>query len=87
MKRFALLTTVLTAVLTLLLPFIGGGGPALTGGVSYASAAKSSGPLYASSIDAPSASDPDEATVASSLPSCARNMQHLSLFFALPTCT
>ena len=65
MKRFALLTTVLTAVLTLLLPFIGGGGPALTGGVSYASAAKSSGPLYASSIDAPSASDPDEATVVS----------------------
>jgi hypothetical protein len=53
MKRFALLTTVLTAVLTLVLPFIGGGGPALSG--SVASASSSRAPRYASSIAAPAA--------------------------------
>lgn len=48
MKRFALLTTVLTAVLTLLLPFVGGSGPSLTGDAS-AFAADSTTPIYASS--------------------------------------
>ena len=65
MKRFALLTTVLTAVLTLLLPFIGGSGPALTGGASYASAAGFNGPRYASSIDAPATAAPTETSIAS----------------------
>lgn len=55
MKRFALLTTVLTAVLTLVLPFIGGSGPSLTGAVSSASAADSAAPRYASSLAAPAA--------------------------------
>ena len=56
MKRFALFTTVLTAVLTLVLPFIGGGGPSLTGGVASASAAGFVAPRYASSPSAPTAS-------------------------------
>ena len=56
MKRFALLTTVLTAVLTLLLPFVGGGGPSLTGSESSASAARSTAPIYASALVAPVAS-------------------------------
>jgi hypothetical protein len=63
MKRFALLTTVLTAVLTLVLPFIGGGGPSLTGTVSYASAAGSTAPVYASSLVAPAASAVSSSTV------------------------
>jgi hypothetical protein len=37
MKRFALLTTIFTAVLTLVLPFIGGGGPSLASGSASAS--------------------------------------------------
>jgi hypothetical protein len=56
MKRFAILTTALTAVLTLVLPFIGGGGPALTGNVSSASAIGSAAPRYASSVVATAAS-------------------------------
>jgi hypothetical protein len=55
MKRFALLTTVLTAVLTLVLPFIGGGGPSLSGTASPASAAGTMGPRFASSLIAPAA--------------------------------
>lgn len=43
----------LTAVLTLVLPFIGGGGPALSG--SVASASSSTVPIFASSIAAPAA--------------------------------
>ena len=56
MKRFAILTTSLTAVLTLVLPFIGGGGPALTGNTSSASAIGSAAPPYASSVVATAAS-------------------------------
>ncbi|MEO6943688.1 MAG: hypothetical protein ABI053_03140 [Lacisediminihabitans sp.] len=55
MKRFALLTTVFTAVLTLVLPFIGGSGPALLGnGSSSAQAGNSSAPLFASPVVATS---------------------------------
>ena len=53
MKRFAVLTTILTVVLTLLLPFVGGSGPSLTGSVSSASAAGPTAPVYASSVVAP----------------------------------
>jgi hypothetical protein len=49
MKRFAFLTTALTAVLTLVLPFVGGGGPSLTGTSFSAAAVGSAAPLYASS--------------------------------------
>ncbi len=48
MKRFALLTTILTGVLVLLLPFIGGGGPAIGTGVSSATAAETGLPIFAS---------------------------------------
>ena len=65
MKRFALLTTVLTAVLTLLLPFIGGGGPALSGGALYASAAGSTGPRYASSPVASATAAPTAPSIVS----------------------
>lgn len=63
MKRFALLTSVLTAVLTLLLPFVGGGGPSLTGSVSSANAAGSTAPAYASSLVAPVASATSRTTI------------------------
>ncbi len=63
MKRFALLTTILTVVLTLLLPFVGGGGPSLTGSVSSASAAGSTAPVYASSAVAPVTSVAVTATI------------------------
>ena len=56
MKRFALLTTALTAVLTLVLPFIGGGGPSLTGSSFSASAVGSAGPAYSSTAVSPVAS-------------------------------
>ena len=47
MKRFAILTTVITAVLTLVLPFVGGGGPSIAGSnVAFADAA--SAPMFAS---------------------------------------
>jgi hypothetical protein len=63
MKRFALLTTVLTAVLTLVLPFVGGGGPSLTGRVASASAAGSTAPIFASSLVAPVASAATPTTI------------------------
>ncbi len=47
MKRFALLTVVITAVLTLLLPFVGGSGPGLDGSIS-ASAVDTIAPVFAS---------------------------------------
>jgi len=55
MKRFALLTTIFTAVLTLVLPFVGGSGPALLGNGS-ASAQAGSGitPIFASPVIATS---------------------------------
>ncbi|MES2092770.1 MAG: hypothetical protein V4531_03025 [Actinomycetota bacterium] len=62
MKRFALLTTVLTAVLTLVLPFIGGGGPSLSGTAS-ASASGTAAPRYASSLIAPAASPAVRASI------------------------
>lgn len=49
MKRFALFTTILTAVLVLVLPFIGGGGPALQAGVTSATAEETGLPIFASS--------------------------------------
>ncbi|MBC7760564.1 MAG: hypothetical protein H7201_01940 [Candidatus Saccharibacteria bacterium] len=85
MKRFALLTTVLTAVLTLLLPFIGGGGPALTGSVSYASAAGSSGPLYASSIVAPAATAPSTTTLVSHRGQLAKSHATNAAYFTVDT--
>ncbi|HAM26624.1 MAG TPA: hypothetical protein DCP11_07945 [Microbacteriaceae bacterium] len=48
MKRFALLTTLVTAVLTLVLPFVGGGGPSLGAAVSSANAAETGVPMFAS---------------------------------------
>jgi hypothetical protein len=56
MKRFALLTTVLAAVITLVLPFVGGGGPSLTGSSSSAFAAASTVPIYSGIRLAPVAS-------------------------------
>lgn len=56
MKRFALLTVLVTAVLTLLLPFVGGSGPGID---ASASASGSAIPVFASSpttVIAPSAS-------------------------------
>ena len=52
MKRFALLTTILTAVLVLVLPFIGGGGPALQGGALSATADETGLPIFASTVAA-----------------------------------
>ena len=48
MKRFALFTTILTAVLVLVLPFIGGGGPAIQTGVASATAEETGLPIFAS---------------------------------------
>jgi hypothetical protein len=48
MRRFALLTVVLTAVLVLVLPFIGGGGPAIGSSVSTAYADETGLPVFAS---------------------------------------
>lgn len=62
MKRFALLTTIVTAVLTLVLPFVGGGGPAI-GAVSSATAAETGLPAFASPVTRPS-----EATVQVAVP-------------------
>ena len=62
MKRIALFTTALAAVLTILMPFIGGGGPSLTN-TSSASAAGSTAQRYASSRVIPAASNAVPATV------------------------
>ncbi len=48
MKRIAILTTLLTTVLVLVLPFIGGGGPALQGGALSATADETGLPMFAS---------------------------------------
>ncbi len=48
MKRFALFTTILTAVLVLVLPFIGGAGPAIQTGVASATAEETGLPIFAS---------------------------------------
>jgi hypothetical protein len=50
MKRFALLTTIFTAVLTLVLPFVGGGGPSLADGTASASVSGSTIPRFASPV-------------------------------------
>lgn len=55
MKRFALLTTIFTAVLTLVLPFVGGSGPALLGGSASAYAGNSTTPIFASTVSVQSA--------------------------------
>lgn len=48
MKRSAFLITVLTAVLTLVLPFVGGGGPSIFGNASSAGAVQQTGlPIFA----------------------------------------
>jgi hypothetical protein len=49
MKRFALFTTILTAVLVLVLPFVGGGGPAIQSSVGSATADETGLPIFASS--------------------------------------
>ncbi|WP_349899561.1 hypothetical protein [Parafrigoribacterium soli] len=54
MKRFALLTTIVTAVLTLVLPFVGGSGPAL-GNTVAAYAGDATLPAFASPASAESA--------------------------------
>lgn len=52
MKRSALLVTIFTAVMTLVLPFVGGGGPSLIDGTpSYAS--HTTGPIFASGPSTP----------------------------------
>jgi hypothetical protein len=55
MKRFALLTTIFTAVLTLVLPFVGGSGPALLGSSASAYAGASTTPIFASPVSAQAA--------------------------------
>jgi hypothetical protein len=51
MKRFALLTAIFTAVLTLVLPFVGGSGPALLGNSSSSAQAGSNiAPIFASPV-------------------------------------
>jgi hypothetical protein len=62
MKRFALLTTIFTAVLTLVLPFIGGGGPSLAAGLASASAT-STLPRFASPVTAVAAAAPQSTAV------------------------
>jgi len=62
MKRFALLTTIFTAVLTLVLPFVGGSGPALLGGSASAYAGDSTTPIFASPVSV----EPATASVAGS---------------------
>lgn len=53
MKRSAFLITVFTAVLTLVLPFVGGSGPSLFGGVASANATQQTGlPIFASAPQA-----------------------------------
>lgn len=47
MKRFAFLVTVCTAVLTLVLPFVGGSGPSLSETVAQAYASQSGMPIFA----------------------------------------
>jgi uncharacterized protein YkwD len=66
MKRFALFTTILTAVLVLLLPFIGGGGPALESSVSSSAVADETGlPMFATTPTSSSVtSDPTDAGLA-----------------------
>lgn len=56
MKRFALFTTILTAVLVLVLPFIGGGGPAIQVSVGSATAEDTGLPIFASNATRASAS-------------------------------
>ncbi|MCU1413662.1 MAG: hypothetical protein JWN80_1002 [Microbacteriaceae bacterium] len=57
MKRFALFTTILTAVLVLVLPFIGGGGPALQGSLTSAATADETGlPIFATTPSSNSSS-------------------------------
>ncbi|MET0991789.1 MAG: hypothetical protein ABWX66_05285, partial [Lacisediminihabitans sp.] len=48
MKRVAFLTTLLTAVLVVLLPFIGGGGPSI--GAASAALPETGRPLFAAAI-------------------------------------
>jgi hypothetical protein len=52
MKRFALLTTIFTAVLTLVLPFVGGGGPSLAAGLASSTVSGSALPRFASPVTA-----------------------------------
>lgn len=62
MKRSVFLITVFTAVLTLVLPFVGGSGPSLFGNASSASAAQQTGlPMFATAptaVEAATASAP-----------------------------
>jgi hypothetical protein len=61
MKRFALLTVIVTAVLTLGLPFVGGGGPAIDSTPSSAFADEASAPVFATPVTSSAA---DSATTA-----------------------
>lgn len=56
MKRIALLTTVLAAILTLALPFVGGGGPGLGTSGAEASSARGGVPIFATSVIPPAES-------------------------------
>ncbi|MEO7123068.1 MAG: hypothetical protein ABI400_08135 [Lacisediminihabitans sp.] len=58
MKRFALLTTIFTAVLTLVLPFVGGSGPAILGSAGSAYAGNATLPIFASPSTASSRTTP-----------------------------
>jgi hypothetical protein len=58
-KRIAFLIAVVTAVLTLVLPFVGGSGPSLFGNASAASASQQTGlPMFASAPQAAATSGP-----------------------------
>jgi hypothetical protein len=54
-KRFAILTTIFTAVLTLVLPFVGGAGPSLASRASAAGVMETGLPRFASSVGVASA--------------------------------
>lgn len=74
MKRLAFLVAVFTAVLTLVLPFVGGSGPSLFGDVLPARADQQTGiPIFAS---VPQASTDSHATVEVSTPSEAAVAAH-----------
>jgi hypothetical protein len=64
MKRFALLTVVVTAVLTLVLPFVGGSGPAFGGSALSASAFDTVTPVFASPSTVVSPTSSNDASLA-----------------------
>jgi hypothetical protein len=63
-KRFAILTTVFTAVLTLVLPFVGGGGPGLVSSATAANSSATGLPRFASPTSVPAVASAPNGTSA-----------------------